>query len=48
MFHSALFVAAGFVAGAFCPAIGRKIKAFFIKHSAEAKAEVKTILPVKG
>ena len=31
---------AGFVAGAFCPAIGRKIKALFVKDSYALKVDV--------
>jgi hypothetical protein len=31
----------GYVAGAFTPAIGRKIKAFFVKETTALKADVK-------
>jgi hypothetical protein len=34
----------GFVAGAFCPAIGRKIKALFVKETSQAKAVVSNTL----
>jgi len=33
MFHTILGIAAGYIAGAFTPAIGRKIKALFVKES---------------
>ena len=33
--------AVGFVVGAFTPAIGRKIKAFFVKETTTLKADVK-------
>lgn len=34
--------AVGFVVGAFTPAIGRKIKAYFVKETTVLKADVKT------
>jgi hypothetical protein len=37
MIHSILFAAAGFVAGAFTPSVGRKIKSFFVKETTAAK-----------
>jgi hypothetical protein len=33
----------GFVAGAFTPAIGRKIKALFVKEGAAVKADVSAV-----
>lgn len=33
--------AVGFVAGAFLPAVGRKIKALFVKETTQVKAELK-------
>jgi len=34
--------AIGFVVGAFAPAVGRKIKSWFVKEGAVVKADVKT------
>ena len=34
MIHSLFLIAVGFVAGAFTPAVGRKIKSLFVKESA--------------
>ena len=42
-----LFAAAGYVAGAFTPAIGRKIKALFSKESAAAGSTVTTAVAKK-
>jgi hypothetical protein len=42
-----LFAAAGYVAGAFTPAIGRKIKALFSKESAAAVSTVTTAVAKK-
>ena len=35
-----MHMGAGFVVGAFCPAVCRKIKAFFVKEGAVVKAKV--------
>jgi hypothetical protein len=41
MFHYIVGGCAGFVAGAFCPAVLRKIKAYFVKESKVVVADVK-------
>lgn len=38
MIHSVIFAGIGFVVGAFTPAIGRKVKAFFVKESTAVEA----------
>lgn len=38
--HDIVIFGSGIVAGAFMPAIGRKIKAFFVKESAVVKTSV--------
>jgi hypothetical protein len=40
MIHVIVGAGVGFVVGAFTPAVGRKIKAFFVKEAAAAKAKV--------
>jgi hypothetical protein len=40
MFSVILAAAVGYVAGAFTPAVGRKIKALFVKEGAVVKAKV--------
>lgn len=40
MFHTILGVAAGYIAGAFTPAIGRKIKALFVKETQAAEKKL--------
>jgi hypothetical protein len=40
MFHDAIFAGAGFLVGCFTPAIGRKVKAFFVKETSAVKADV--------
>ena len=42
MFAHALYAGIGFVAGAFTPSIGRKIKAYFSAEAAKAEAAAKT------
>lgn len=39
---SIIYAGAGFVAGAFCPSILRKIKSYFVKETTAVKADVKT------
>jgi hypothetical protein len=41
MFTHLIFAGLGYVAGAFTPAIGRKIKALFVKETAAIKPSVK-------
>jgi hypothetical protein len=40
MLHDAVFVGIGIVVGTFMPAVGRKIKAFFVKEAPVVKADV--------
>jgi len=40
MFHALLYLAVAYVAGAFTPSVGRKIKSFFVKEAAVVKADV--------
>lgn len=40
MFQYAVGAAVGFAVGAFTPAVGRKIKAWFVKETSAAKADV--------
>lgn len=42
MFHVVLWTAVGYVGGAFTPAIGRKIKALFVKESTAAVSKVES------
>jgi len=42
MFSAIVVGAVCYVAGAFTPAVGRKIKALFVKEADKAKADVKT------
>lgn len=39
--HDLIWAGAGYVAGAFTPAVGRKIKAAFVKESTAVVADVK-------
>ena len=47
MFHDILLAGSGYIAGAFTPAVGRKIKAEFVKYAklvvAKAEAEIKKV-----
>ena len=40
MVHAAFFAGVGFVVGAITPAVGRKIKAFFVKESTAVAKKV--------
>lgn len=42
MLTIALAAGAGFIAGAFTPAVGRKIKSYFVKETKAASAAVQT------
>ena len=42
MIHDIIFAGAGFVIGAFCPSVLRKIKAFFTKEATAATTAVTT------
>lgn len=42
MIHTIVAAGVGFVVGAFTPAIGRKIKSFFVTETTAAKAVVTT------
>jgi len=42
MIHDAIFAGAGFVIGAFCPAVLRKIKSLFVKESTAAVSSVES------
>ena len=44
--HSLLLMAVGYVAGAFTPGIGRKIKALFVKEASKGTAVVEKKLGV--
>jgi hypothetical protein len=41
-FHDVVVCASGLVAGAFMPAVGRKIKSFFVKETTAAKSAVES------
>ncbi len=41
MIHEIVAAGIGFVAGAFTPAIGRKIKSWFVKEATAVEADVK-------
>lgn len=41
MIHNAIVAGVGFVIGAFTPAVGRKIKAFFVKEATSVESSVK-------
>lgn len=40
MVHSILLIAVGYIAGAFTPAVSRKIKALFVKEASAVKADI--------
>jgi hypothetical protein len=44
MIHSLVCVAVGFLVGCFTPAIGRKVKALFVKETQAAETAVKSKL----
>lgn len=43
MIFNPVSIGIGFVSGAFCPSILRKIKAFFVKEGNAAKADVSKV-----
>jgi hypothetical protein len=40
LLHDAVIAGVGFVVGAFTPAVGRKIKAFFVKETSAVKPTI--------